>query len=91
MMFGIGGSLNKVNKGGTLYSNLQYVLCGYAYFTSLYQRQNYFFFFVYGQMQRPAFSLFQFTETRNKIVTVTLTAFTHIAFVSGKNIQRAKI
>jgi len=43
MMFGIGGSLNKVNKNGTLYSNLQYVLCGSAYFTSLYQRYNYIF------------------------------------------------
>jgi len=48
MMFGIGGSLNKVNKNGTLYSNLQYVLCGSAYFTSLYQRYNYIFILATG-------------------------------------------
>jgi len=48
-------------------------------------------YFGYGQTQRLAFPLFQFTETRNKIVTVALTPLIHINYISGENTQRVKI
>jgi hypothetical protein len=41
-------------------------------------------------MQRLAFPLLQFTETRNKIVTVALTMFIRIAYVSGEEQKKVK-